>query len=318
VTVLDFTRLVQQGNAAAQAGDLDGAWAFYKQARAAMPENPNGPMLMAATCALKGDTRSAIALYQEAIQLQPGSGKLRHALGRLLDQEGETALAARQYQELTRLAPDSPVGWYLLGEAQFRMGQAVPAIEALVEATRLAPDFAPAQNLLGVLYSQRQEPEKAIASFEAVLAHHPDDSAARLNLAGQLSLAGQPEAALREYERLEGAMGTHAVWHYGRGVALSELNRDEEAIAAFERALALRPNWAEARHNLAWLKGRRGESEAAEREYRALLTRNQRDFFAHLGLGMLAADRHDEARARAAAQQMEAILRDAVEATVER
>jgi Flp pilus assembly protein TadD len=56
------------------------------------------------------------------------------------------------------------------------------------------------------------------------------------------------DEALAAYERAITVAPSHAEAHHNRGVALARLDRNVEALAAFDRALALRPQYAAA-HN---------------------------------------------------------------------
>lgn len=55
--------------------------------------------------------------------------------------------------------------------------------------------------------------------------------------------------ALVAYEQAIGLQADYAEAHNGRGIVLATLNRPAEAIAGFDRAIALRPDYAEAYNN---------------------------------------------------------------------
>ena len=57
--------------------------------------------------------------------------------------------------------------------------------------------------------------------------------------------------------------------HYNLAVALEDLERHEEAIAAYEACLALSPKLADAHYNVARLHGLLGHSTQAIRHYNA-------------------------------------------------
>ena len=57
----------------------------------------------------------------------------------------------------------------------------------------------------------------------------------------------------------------NATAHYGLGTALSELDRDDDAIAELEEAVKIRPNYAEARFNLGSALEHRGQDRCGHR-----------------------------------------------------
>ncbi len=89
--------------------------------------------------------------------------------------------------------------------------------------------------------------------------------------------------------------------HFNRGTALLRQDRTEEAVAAFEQALALHPHYGEARYNLALALGRLGRVDAAIEAYRRVVEADRSAWSAksHYNLALLLSgqDRLREARA---------------------
>jgi tetratricopeptide (TPR) repeat protein len=57
------------------------------------------------------------------------------------------------------------------------------------------------------------------------------------------------EEAMASYERAIALQPGYAVAHFNRGLTLHELRRCEEVVASYERAIERRPDFAEARLN---------------------------------------------------------------------
>jgi tetratricopeptide (TPR) repeat protein len=89
----------------------------------------------------------------------------------------------------------------------------------------------------------------------------------------------------------------NAAAHHGLGCALSELDRDDEAIAEFEEALRIRPDLAAARVNLGLALERRKNIDAALEQYRQAVRYEPTLAEAHYNLGVILANRgqNDEA-----------------------
>jgi protein O-mannosyl-transferase len=81
------------------------------------------------------------------------------------------------------------------------------------------------------------------------------------------------------------------VAHYGLACALSELGQEDDAIAEFENALTIRPNFAEARFNLGLTLERRKKIDAALEQYREAVKSRPDLAEAHYNLGAIFADR---------------------------
>jgi peroxin-5 len=100
--------------------------------------------------------------------------------------------------------------------------------DLFIKAAQLAPDAESmdpdVQVGLGVLFYGAEEYDKAVDCFSAALASHE---------AGNTTRGDQ----------------VHLLWNR-LGATLANSGRSEEAIAAYERALTLRPNFVRARYNL--------------------------------------------------------------------
>lgn len=108
-------------------------------------------------------------------------------------------------------------------------GKLDEAIAAYQEAIRLVPAFGTLNLVVGDLYFQRQRPAEAAEAYRALLELIPTHEQA-------LSHLGKCQLLLGQYD---------------------------EALTAFEKALATQPNEVEANYYLAILHQRRGETKKA-------------------------------------------------------
>src|SRR5205807_4112988 len=131
-----------------------------------------------------------------------------------------------------------------LGVALLSQQKLAPARASLEEAARLLPDDPYAWYNLGLVYKDTGEAEKAIEAFQHV---------------AQLS----PEADA----------------HYFLGYLYSQLQRYDEAIAEFQKALSAFPYHASSEFGIARALQRKGDSDSAQQH----LGRFQKITTEHLG-----------------------------------
>jgi tetratricopeptide (TPR) repeat protein len=171
-------------------------------------------------------------------------------------------------------------GFELAWEDRAAGGLASPrALEALTLSTRIWPAFARAWNNLGVARLRRGETAEAQEAFARASRADPLLAAPHANL-GTLHLRqGAVSAALQELEIAAGLDPQNAHYRYFQGRALVLLGRDEEALAAFERALEQNDRLFLALLEIARIRERRGELDRAADSARRVLALipNQRD-----------------------------------------
>lgn len=115
------------------------------------------------------------------------------------------------------------------------------------------------------------EPEEARRAYERAIAIDEAHADAHVNLGRLLHEDGAVAEAESHY-RSALAHGPHATAAYNLGIALEDLRRPVEAIAAYERAVAADRDLADAHYNLARLYEQRGEARAALRHLTAYRT----------------------------------------------
>ena len=135
----------------------------------------------------------------------------------------------------------------------------------LRDALALAPGHAAIlANLSGVLFRQNRRAEaRDIAG--AALAADPESVEALLILAQCHSSDTDPFEALAAYDKVVALDPTIAEAHNNRGIILQKLGRSAEALASYDRAIALNPGLAQA-----WL-GRGNALDRSKRYDEALL-----------------------------------------------
>jgi tetratricopeptide (TPR) repeat protein len=171
------------------------------------------------------------------------------------------------------------------------------------------PGYADVHNMLGVIRHDRGDYERAQRDFERALQINPRYTDAALNLAVLCSDTGQYEAARRLYERaVASARGGPGRLDRNVAARLANMHAEvgdlyrlagalDQAVAEYERALALCPSFVDIRAKLAAALRDLGQLDRAIAEYEEILQHNAGYVPARVSLGvaLLSAGRRDEA-----------------------
>jgi Tfp pilus assembly protein PilF len=204
-----------------------------------------------------------------------------------LHRAGRLEAAEAAYRARLAVAPDDAEALNLLGFLCHQRGEATAAAAAIDRALALDPNLVEAWNNRGILRHAARDPAGAAAAYREALARHPGHVEAAHNMALALADLGDPDGAVAALEPALATAGELAVlwltlgnmhhaarrgaeamaaWqaalerdpdlpiaHTNIGVALAAEGLRGAAAARFDRALALDPDYADARWNRARL-----------------------------------------------------------------
>ncbi|MDI3338652.1 tetratricopeptide repeat protein [Defluviimonas aestuarii] len=156
------------------------------------------------------------------------------------------AMNSGKYAEAERLAstvaqkfPKSAIARNILGAAQMCQRKIREAESNFRTAINLDPGYAEAHDNLGRLYMESERFEDAAASFRTAVGIAPGMFNALIALASAQTRLGRPAAALPLLERAIDINRTSPDPHRALGNALVRLNKHDEAVKAFEKAIEL-------------------------------------------------------------------------------
>jgi cytochrome c-type biogenesis protein CcmH/NrfG len=142
--------------------------------------------------------------------------------------------------------------------------QSTTALDEYRIALQLDPDSATAHNNLANLLAEQFNFEEAMGHYEWVLRHDPKDAIAMVGAAQTLGVlaVARHDPALRDrahalLERAIQLKPNYAQAHYIMGVWEEQFGSPQSAIAELEKALDLRPDWPDAQKRLDNLRSRR-------------------------------------------------------------
>jgi len=177
-------------------------------------DNPTGRMRLGQFAHLRGDQESAIAHIRKAIDIDRNSALAHHDLAILLSSVGRMSDALAALREAVRLEPEMAEYRFKLGLAHGETGNTRDAAAALAEAVRIDPAHARAWYNLGLALSAMDQPREAIEALRRAESAEPSDPAIP----------------------------------YARATIHARLGERAEAVVAADRAIALAPDFEDARH----------------------------------------------------------------------
>lgn len=142
----------------------------------------------------------------------------------------------------------------MLAELAGRIGRMRDAEHLLRRALEVAPDFTAARSNLALLLHRANRPDEALAELDKVRLEEPDDpqhNTLRAAVAGRI---GAFDEALALYEEILARSGRHASIWLSYGHTLKTVGRLDEGIAAYRKAIEIRPWFGEAWWSIANLK----------------------------------------------------------------
>lgn len=230
------------------------------------PSFTEGWMLLSDAQSGAGRTEEAMATLKEVVRADPDSFRARARLAELYDRQRRFGDAANEWAEAQKLNPKNPE---LIARRGFSLlnGRDLDAAEAAARELRSTTNDADIRGL----YIQAQVLQ-AREKYQDVL-----------------------DLVTPEIERLKGAgaaQANQAALLLGvQGVALLQLHKNDDAVAALKDAARRAPDNATVRYQLGAALDRSGRQEEAERTFRDLLARDPLDANTLNYLGYMLAER---------------------------
>jgi tetratricopeptide (TPR) repeat protein len=276
----------RQGAAALRQGSLRAARAAFDGVVAAYPRSSEAHRMLATAAAIGGDTRTSVEHFDAALRIRPDDERSWIALANTQIDAGAFIDATRTLEKAVALIPHSGgLHWRLAG-LLVRTEQNEAALAHYSEAERIMPLSGRSQvhQAVATLALVQLDAAGAAAALERRVQEDLNDASAHRDLASVYTRQGRQDKAFAELAIAAWLDADDPLTLVALGRSLMADRRDENAVAALERAVMLQPDLREARYALAQALTRVGKSEAArthllefERQRAAAVAREQRD-----------------------------------------
>ena len=233
----------------------------------------------------------AIDWLEEMLSLNPQQFGLRLILARLLADANRYEEARVQFTLLADEQPDNTDIIFALALLNLQASRTDDAETHFKQLLKLETREDEAYFYLGQIAESRDQPDIAIAQYRAMTGG-ANYFAAQLRLALALSSSGKVEDGLEHLSNVtvqDEEQGLHLV--RARGEMLTEHDRFDEAMAAYDKALVGDVYNTELLYARAMLAEKMGRIDVLERDLRAIITEEPENAQALNALGYTLADR---------------------------
>jgi len=246
-------------------GDRDKAREVYREVAGTArgrPEELTAKTRLGALLIDEGRREEGVALLEEVLAENSRDAGALRARGSLALREGRPDDAIVDFRVLLRDDPESVANHLGLAQAHMMKGETTLGEEALRNAVRAEPNNLDTRVQLARFLARSGQVDPADDLIATVLVREPGHVAAReaaFRIAA--SRTDWPAAADRALALIDVAPD-EPIGHYLLGIAREGLGIEDDAVAAYEKALSLRPDSAEPLAAWSRILLRRGEHAA--------------------------------------------------------
>ena len=278
-------------------GRIPEAQASYREALRLNPQFEQARAELAQISGQKPDEKvqqAQIDKLREATQKDPKNPALREELGRMLLAAGKTAEAQTELRQVLTLAPARTTANFLLALALLKDKNVDEAAQHLQAVLRTNPSHIES-NLLMAQYSDgKGRREEAVKYYEAAVRTNPTNPDPKFRLGQLYSVTGRHVEALKVAEELEKGHPTHPGPPTLKGMVLIAQKKPEAAIQAFQSALKIQPKQFEAYRGLGQAYDMMGQADQAVASYQRALALHNDDIVVLNNLAWLLVERSNK------------------------
>ncbi len=228
---------------------------YLEAALQAEPGSPFARLMLAQHESSRGHPERALALLTPLVKEQPGFAAARLELARTHEAMGEWPAAVGVVEEALRELPRVPPVIREAAAVARRLERPQQALERLRVALSLRYDDGNSRRSLAAILADLGRVEESGREQEVLLRLDPFDNGTRLRLAELYAANDKLPAAQKLFAEARALAPDDSDVFEREGRALLQAGRRDEALAAFERSLQLRPQNPALKEALRSLKG---------------------------------------------------------------
>jgi tetratricopeptide (TPR) repeat protein len=172
----------------------------------------------------------------------PSKAQLRRTQGHLLWKAGRILPACRHFQVvLDKLSAADPDALAMMARCKMALGDKTAALELAGRALERAPSSAQALAVRGEILLEQGQAERAVKDLRKAADALPKDSQLLTRLAQACTAAEQPRCAQTFFKHAFRRDRNNAAACFGMALHHQQAKENDQALAAFGRAMALDP-----------------------------------------------------------------------------
>ena len=259
---------LRQAAAALRSGRLRAALAALETAVKAAPGSSEAHRLLGTVAAIAGDTAKSVDHLETAVRIRPDDERSWIALARTRADAGATSDAARTLEAAIAAIPESGGLRWRYARLLVTLDRNADALDQYSEAQRRVAIAGRARlhQTVAAFASLQQDLARTSEAVDLRLRVNLNDGEAHRDLASVYTKQGRQDEALAELAVATWLDPDDALALVALGQTYMAADRDEDAIEALERAVALTPNLREARYGLAQALTRAGKRADAQKQ----------------------------------------------------
>ncbi|MBN1360951.1 MAG: tetratricopeptide repeat protein [Sedimentisphaerales bacterium] len=250
------------------------------------PSCPHGRLAAAASALRVGSLKEAIEDLNSVYLRQPNHTLALYVLGHCYERLGHQAQAVEFYQDCLKFKGYLQLPAQRLAAVYFKNGRLDDAIAEYELLKQHYPDDIAALVTLGHLYIITAQYAKAIETFNQAILIHPDNFVARDESIDQLLQSGRPEDALDEVDALLAGQPERADLLAKRADILVGMGASTDAIAQYQQAIRICPDYLEATIKLGTAYLRIEAEQLAAQQFNRAIEINDAIVEAYIGLAV--------------------------------
>jgi eukaryotic-like serine/threonine-protein kinase len=237
---------------------------------------------------------SALVAQEAALEVKPNYAQALSDRGIVLIGLGQYEEALKSFEDAQAIEPLNPefwqnkaLAWQYLGRNQeaFRLYQ--EALESYNNKLEKDPKNVTALIDKGNVLTKLQQHSEAIRAYNRAIAINPNSHLASLNKGNAFFAIGRYDEALKTFDRaLKIAPESYITWH-NRGSLLRDGKQDfTQAIASYQKATELNPNFYPAWRDLGLAQSQSGQQFLALKSFQTALEIKPEDYQSWVGRGI--------------------------------
>jgi len=246
--------------------------ALLDRAAAMKPEKPPEVLQLADLYQVYGEGAKALPLYQGLLESDPDLPGLRERLAEVYLRTADREKAAEQLRIVVTRQPTNPLLHYYLGVLALEGRRFDEAVSEFNQVLILRPDNEAIYYDLAIAHLSHNRPEEALAVLDRARAKFRLSFQVEFYTAAALSELKRYEDAIKHYTAAEVVAAATApdqltaLFYFQSGVAYERLKRYDDAAVQFEKAVELKPDFADALNYLGYMWAERGTNLPRARE----------------------------------------------------